>query len=308
MTRAAVYDEIGGPEVLRVAEVTPPSPGPREVLIRVHAAGINPYDSKVRAGFIPSSAPFPRRIGADLAGTVEQLGQDATYWDGTPVSVGDEVLGRGAGSVAEYALATAANLARRPEGTPVEVAGGLNVPGLTALSCLRTVSVGPEDVVLVGGATGAVGLIVCQLVRHTGARVIATASPRNFDFVRELGAEPIEYGEGLAERVAGALADGEAITAVMDCHGREALDAGVALGVPKDRIVGIAGYAAIDELGVVNVERKARTAENLAGLAQLVAGGKLTVPVVGAYPLDDVVAAFAALDAPHAPGKIVVTP
>lgn len=196
MTRAALYDETGGPEVLRIAEVDDPAPGPGKVAVQVRAAGLNPFDAKVRAGFIPSEAPFPRRIGTDLAGTVEAVGDGATYWDGTAVAVGDEVLGHGPGSVAERVVTGAGNLTRRPEGMPIAVAGSLQVPGLTAVSCLQTVPLTAADTVLVGGATGAVGLTLCQLAAQTGATVIGTGSPRNFDFIRSLGARPVAYGEG----------------------------------------------------------------------------------------------------------------
>lgn len=304
MSKAAVYDTTGGPEVLHVSEVPDPAPGPGQVALRVRAAGLNPFDGKMRSGFIPSDAPFPRRIGSDVAGTVEAVGAGARYWDGTPVAVGDEVLGSASGSVAERAIAAAGNLTRRPADLPVEVAGGLNVAGLTAISLHATVAVGTGDTLLIGGATGGVGLVAAQLALTAGARVIGTAAPRNFDLLRSLGIEPVAYGEGLAERVA-ALGK---ITTVYDCHGREALDAGVALGVPVDRMVAIAAYAALDELGVKNVERAARTAENLAGLVERIAQGKLVLPVAATYPLAEVIAAFTALEGSHAPGKIVVLP
>ncbi|WP_296665853.1 NADP-dependent oxidoreductase [Demequina sp.] len=302
MSRAALYDQVGTPDVLSVAEVPDPEPGPQEVVVRVHAAGLNPYDAKVRSGFLTLDAPFPRRIGSDLAGTVEAVGEDAHYWDGTPIEVGDEVLGRGAGSIAERCVAQAAGLARRPAGLPVEVAGGLNIAGLTAVSCLATIPIGAGDTVLVGGAAGAVGLVAAQLARDAGATVIGTASASKHEFLRSLGVEPVEYGDGLAARAAAV----GTVTAVIDCHGRDALDAGVALGVSPDRMVAIAAYAALREIPAHNVERAARTAENLAALAQDIADGRIVFPVAQTFPLEDVAAAFEALDSPHAPGKIVV--
>jgi NADPH:quinone reductase-like Zn-dependent oxidoreductase len=304
MSRAALYDRTGAPDVLYVGEVADPEPGPDHVAVRVHAAGLNPFDSKVRSGFIPSEAPFPRRIGSDLAGTVEAAGEGAVYWDGSPIRVGDDVLGRGPGAIAERVIATASGLARRPDGLPVEVAGGLNVAALTALSCRVTVPVDGGDTVLIGGAAGAVGFLAAQLAIAAGARVVGTASERNFDLLRSVGVEPVTYGEGLAER----LELFGPFTAVYDCHGRDALDAGVELGVPVGRMVAIAAYAAIDELGVHDAERAARTSENLAWIAEDVAAGRLVAPVAATYPLDEVVAAFTALESGHAPGKLVVTP
>ncbi|GAA2952693.1 NADP-dependent oxidoreductase [Microbacterium schleiferi] len=299
-----MYNEAGGPEVLFVSEVEEPSPGAGKVLVAVEAAGLNPYDAKARSGVIPSDAPFPRRIGGDFAGSVLAVGEGASYTDGTPVSVGDAVMGRAAGAVAEQVIARAVEIAQRPEALAVEVAGGLHVAGLTAVSCLATVPVGEGDVVLVGGASGAVGLVASQLAIARGARVIGSASAANHDFLRSLGVEPVEYGEGLADRVR----ELGAVTAVMDCHGRDALDAGINLGVPVDRMVAIAAYAALDELGVHNVERDARTPENLRALAEDIAAGRIVFPVVATYPLDEVVEAFQALESSHEPGKIVILP
>ncbi|MFT4029371.1 MAG: NADP-dependent oxidoreductase [Protaetiibacter sp.] len=304
MTHAALYDATGGPEVLYIGEVADPAPGAGEVVVRVRAAGLNPFDAKMRGGFFPGGAPFPRRIGGDVAGRVEAVGAGAVYWDGTPVAVGDEVLGRADGSLAERAIAQASDLARRPEGLAVEVAGGLDVAGLTAVSLPATVPVGAGDTVLVGGAAGGVGFLAAQLAISAGARVIGTASPRNHELLSSVGIEPVAHGDALAERVA-ALGT---VTTVYDCHGRDALDAGIALGVPRKRMVAIAGYSAVDELGVLNAEREARTAQNLTTLAERIAEGSLTLPVAATFPLDEVVAAFRELEGPHAPGKIVVLP
>ncbi len=304
MSKAALYNETGGPEVLYVSEVEVTRPGPEQVTVSVEAAGINPYDDKVRSGFIPSRAEFPRRTGSDLAGTVTAVGSGAVYWDGSAVLIGDRVLGSGSGSVATEALANAQKLARMPAGLDPRVGAGLPVPGLTATAILDAVPVGEGDTVLVGGATGAVGMLVCQLALAQGARVIGTAGSRNFEFLQELGVTPVLYGPGLAERLAGL----GPVTAIMDCHGREALDAGIALQVPKDRMVAIAAYDALEELGVKSAGYEVRTSENLELISTRVASGELVLPVVMEFPLDEVREAFEALRGPHAPGKIVVLP
>lgn len=304
MARAAQYDRTGGPEVLEIVEILTVEPGPGKVRLQVRAAGLNPYDAKVRSGVIPSQAAFPRRIGSDVAGTVLAVGEDAVYADGTPVQLGDEVFGSAAGSAAEVAVAQAKNIAPRPEGLPVEVAGSLNVAGLTAMSVRATVPTGEGDTVLVGGAAGAVGFVAAQLAVAAGATVIGTASERNHDLLRSVGVVPVAYGHGLADRVRAA----GAVTAVYDCHGRDALDAGIELGVGPDRMVAIAAYDAIDELGVHNVERAARTPENLRRLGERIAVGELVFPVAQTFPLDEIVAAFEAIESSHPVGKIVVLP
>jgi len=304
MARAAQYDRNGGPEILEVVEVTTAEPGQGQVLLRVRAAGLNPFDAKVRGGFIPSDAAFPRRIASDVAGTVVAVGPDASYRDGTPVAVGDEVLGYAAGSAADEVIASADSLALRPDGLSVEQAGSLHIAGLTAVSLLATVPVGAGDTVLIGGAAGAVGFVAAQLAVAAGASVIGTASERNHAMLRDVGVTPVPYGDGLADRVRAA----GTITAVYDCHGRDALDAGAELGVPPERMVAIAAYDAIAELGVLNVEREARTPENLAALAAAIADGRLLFPVAQTFPLDEVADAFRAMESSHAPGKIVVVP
>lgn len=304
MARAAQYRSTGGPEVLEVAEIADPAPSAGRAVIRVAAAGLNPFDAKQRSGFVPSDAPFPRRIGSDVAGTVIAVGEDAVYGDGTPVQVGDEVFGSAAGSAAEVDVAQAKSIARRPAGLSVEVAGSLNVAGLTAVSVLATVPIGADDTVLVGGAAGAVGLVAAQLAVAAGATVIGTASAPNHDLLRALGVVPVAYGEGLADRVRAA---GD-VTVVYDCHGRDALDAGVTLGVAPERMVAIAAYDAIEELGVLNVERAARTPENLLRLGERIVAGEIVFPIAQTFPLDGIVAAFEALESSHEPGKIVVIP
>ncbi|GGC84682.1 putative oxidoreductase [Tersicoccus solisilvae] len=304
MTLTAQYDRTGGPETLHLAETPQPEPGVGEAVVRVRAAGLNPFDAKLRGGFVLSDDPFPRRICSDVAGTVVAVGDDAVYWDGTAVRVGDDVLGRAAGSAAEQAVARVSDLSKRPGGLSVEAAGGLNVAGLTAVSVIATVPVGAGDTVLVGGATGAVGFVAAQLALAAGATVIGSASPRHHDLLRSVGVVPVAHGPGLADRVR-ALG---AVTAVHDCHGRDALDAGVALGVPVERMVAIAAYDAVDELGVQNVEREARTAANLAALAEEIASGRIAFPVAQVFPLGEIVAAFQTLESSHAPGKIVVVP
>lgn len=300
--QAVVYDSIGGPEVLRVAEVPEAHPGAGQVRVAVRAAGLNPFDGKVRSGAIPMALDFPRGIGQDFAGVVDEVGAGASYADGAAVALGDEVLGwsAGPGAARSQLVVPDSHLARKPAGLPWAVAGALQTSGLTAYACLELLAIGADDVVLVSAAAGGVGLLYTQLALARGATVVATAGAANHEFLRGLGAVPVSYGEGLAARVRGAAGQ---VTAVQDNHGREAALAGLELGVPPERIVVIADDA--EALGVSSPGRYERLAGNLQRVADAVASGPMTLPV-RSYAFADVVEAYRELESGHGRGKVVL--
>ncbi|WP_156171785.1 NADP-dependent oxidoreductase [Demequina rhizosphaerae] len=304
--RAVLYDRTGGPEVLRLAEAPVPEPGAGEVVVDVRAVGLNPYDSKARAGLVPLDTPFPRSLGGDFAGVVRAVGAGARCWDGTALVPGDAVLGWGAGTLREHLEVPAAHVARKPDGVPFEVAGSLSTPGQTANAAMGVLDPGRDDVVLVSAAAGAVGFVYCQLAIAAGAAVVGTAGPANHARLRDIGVIPVEYGPGLVDRVREVAPAG--ITAVQDNFGREAVDAGLALGVAPDRICAIADRAAVAELGLRSPGRYERRADVLDRLARMVADGSLVLPVQQVFPLDRVGEAFALLDTRHLHGKVVVAP
>lgn len=250
MSRAALYAHIGGPEVLYVGEVPDPAPGSGQVIVRVRAAGLNPFDSKVRDGRITLPGESPNGTGSDFAGEVSAVGEQAFYWDGTPVAVGDPVLGwAGRATVRELLPADAVLLARKPASVPFEIAGSLATAGLTAWASLETLGIGAADTVLVSAAAGGVGQLYSQLAIGRGGTVIGTAGPANHDLLGSLGVRPVAYGDGLAARVAEAA--GGPVTAVQDNHGRETVEAGLELGVPPERICTIVDYPAVQEFGIL---------------------------------------------------------
>ena len=306
MNRAVQYDHVGGPDALYLTGVPEPRPGGSEVVVAVRAVGINPFDAKVRSGVIPWPAPFPRGLGGDLAGVVTAVGPDAVYHDGSPIAVGDGVLGFGTGTLRDLVAAPAANVARKPSGLPWTQAGSLAAPGLTAEASYAVLRPGPGDTVFVSAAAGAVGYLYAQLARQAGARVIGSASPANHDRLRAIGVEPVGYGEGLADRLR-ALAP-EGITAVQDNAGGETIDAALKLGVPARRICEIVDHAATERLGLASPGRYARRPEVLEELARRIAEGELLHTVQQTFPLDQVAAAFALLETRHLSGKIVVEP
>lgn len=302
--KAIVTNEYGGPENLRLDEVPKPKVGPDQVLVRVQAAGVNPVDWKVAKGYLDPMmyVRFPLIPGWDAAGVVEELGADTPEF-----AVGDEVLGYvrrdevGQGTYAEYVAAPVRTLTHKPAGLGWQEAAALPLAGLTALRSLDRVGAGEGETVLVHGGAGGVGSLGVQLAVLRGARVIATASERNHDFLRSLGAEPVTYGEGLADRVRELAPDG--VDAAVDFAGGGAVQ--VSREVLKDpaRSASIAD-GEVKKLGgqVVWVRPDA---EGLAYLAGLAAAGKLTVHV-DALPLAEAAEAFRRSESGRTRGKLVL--
>src|SRR5580700_1407247 len=190
--RAVRFHDYGPPSVLVVDDIDRPTPAAGEVLVHVHAAGVNPVDWKVRAGYLKQYMPveLPHTLGRDFAGTVESVGEGVSGY-----AVGDRVFGRGDGTYAEYAVAPIGTIARIPDGVSFDQAATLHVGGVTAwLALFDSGHLEPGQRLLVQGGAGGVGGIAVQLGHWKGAYVIATASTANVDFVRGLGAdEVIDY-------------------------------------------------------------------------------------------------------------------
>jgi len=298
--RAIIFDEFGGPDVLHEADVEVPQPGPGQVRVRVKAAGLNALDGKKRSGTLEAVFPttLPAIPGGELAGVVDALGEGVS-----DVQVGDEVLGwADTGSYAEYALAT--TVALKPADLSWQDAAALPVASETAERVLDQLEVVAGETVLMHGASGAVGTVAVQLATARGARVIATASPSNQDYLTSLGATPTTYDEGLVERVR-ALAP-EGVDAVFDLAGKGALPDSITLRGGTERIVTIADFRA-GQLGVTFSSGGGdHPAERLAAVAQDTASGNLTVTVT-AYPLAKAADAQQASDAGHVRGKLVIT-
>ncbi|MEW9550088.1 NADP-dependent oxidoreductase [Nonomuraea sp. NPDC050783] len=301
--RAAAFAEPGGPEVLKVMELPAPQAGPGQVRVRVRAAGVQPFDTAVRAGWLPpymGEVGFPRIPGNEFAGVVDQVGPDVTG-----VSAGDEVLGFSRlFAYAEYVVVPATDVAPKPPGVPWEVAGGLTAGVQTAELALDGLGVKAGETLLVHGAAGSVGTAAVQIARARGARVIGTARAANHDYLRALGAEPVEYGEGLAGRVR-ALAPG-GIDAALDGAGGHALEVSLELVADPARIVTLVEHGRAGELGVRVVQGE-RTAERLGRYAALYAEGRFAWTVRRAYPLAEAAEAHREVETGHGRGKVVLT-
>jgi NADPH:quinone reductase-like Zn-dependent oxidoreductase len=296
----------GGVEVLDVREVERPQPGPDQVLVAVRAAGINPSEGAMRAGLVRAIFPltFPSGQGSDLAGVVEEVGAGVKG-----VAVGDEVIGYtdNRASHAEYVVVEETKLTPKPAVIPWEVAGALFVAGVTGFATVRAVAPSGGEAVVIAGAGGGVGVFATQLAVRTGARVIALAGERHHAWLRERGAVPVAYGDGVAKRIT--AAEGKAVAAFIDLVGRGYVELALELGVAKDRIDTIVDFPASQTYGVkFEGGAAAASAATLAELAEAIAAGDLVVPIQRTYPLDDVRAAFTELEAGHTAGKIVLIP
>jgi NADPH:quinone reductase-like Zn-dependent oxidoreductase len=310
-SRRVVAAAFGGPEALRVEPVTLPAPGPHEVHVQVRAAGVNPADVKAyRQEGDPASLPLP--LGYEAAGVVAAVGEDATD-DTGPLEVGDEVVVfRTRGAYAADLVVADSTLTRKPAGLGWPEAGGLMLAGATAVHTLEATGVGDGDTVLVHGASGGVGLFAVQLARLRGARVLATAGGRNHDLLRELGAEPVAYGDGLLERVQ-ALAP-EGVDAALDLVGTdEALEVSLALVEDRDRIATIANFSRAPHEGIKVLGGGGDAGEEIRAaarpeLARLAGDGTLRVVVAATYPLDEAAEAHRRVATGHTTGKVVLVP
>ncbi|SEG79526.1 NADPH:quinone reductase [Nonomuraea solani] len=301
--RAAAFTEPGGPEVLKVMELPAPQAGPGQVRVRVRAAGVQPFDTAVRQGWLPaylSDPGFPRIPGNEFAGVVDQVGTGVTG-----LAVGDQVLGFSAlFAYAEYIVVPATDVAAKPAGVPWEVAGGLTSGVQTAELAIDAMGLADGETLLVHGAAGSVGTAAVQIARRRGATVIGTGREVNHDYLRSLGAVPVAYGEGLADRVR-ALAPG-GIDAALDGAGGHALEVSLELVEDRGRIVTLVEHEKAAGLGVRLVQG-VRTAERLGRYAALYAQGAFTFAVRRAYPLAEAAEAHRESETGHGQGKIVLT-
>jgi NADPH:quinone reductase-like Zn-dependent oxidoreductase len=332
--KAIRLHEHGGPEVLRLDEVPVPEPGPGEVLVRVHAVGVNPPDWYVREGMTtlpPDMRPhldLPLIPGTDVSGVVEAVAADVTG-----LSVGDEVFGMlrfpgsgdeyVAGAYAEHVTAPASDLARKPAGVDHVHAAGAPMAGLTAWQFLielghdhpspfqaaqhRPVALGAGTTVLVNGAAGGVGHVAVQLAKWRGASVVAVASGGHESFLRELGADRfVDYTTSRPEDV---VRDVDLVVDTVGGPGSVRL----LRTLRRDGALYPVFFAEYDpavtaELGVTTSGTQVRSnGAQLAELGRLLDTGALRVAVDSTFPLADARRAHERAARGHLRGKIVLT-
>ncbi|MGR6920462.1 NADP-dependent oxidoreductase [[Actinomadura] parvosata] len=312
--RAIVQDSHGGPEVLRLAELPKPVPLPTEILVRVHAAGVNPVDWKTRAGGgmagVLGEPPFI--LGWDVSGVVEETGFGVTIFE-----PGDEVFGmpwfpRQAGAYADYVTAPSRQFARKPATVGHEAAAGTPLAALTAWQALvDTAAVASGQRVLIHAAAGGVGHLAVQIARNAGAYVIGTASAPKHDWLRSIGAdEVIDY---TATRFEDAVRDVDVvIDLVGDGHDRTSTRSlevlrpgGLLVAVPSGvapELIGRARERGVRATGIL-VEPDGAA---LARIAELIDKGELDVEVEDVFPLADAAEAHRRGEQGRNRGKIVL--
>jgi NADPH:quinone reductase-like Zn-dependent oxidoreductase len=299
--RAVRYHGYGPADVLVVEDVPEPHAGPGEIRIQVTAASVNPVDWKLRSGAVRAGFPvdFPAIPGRDAAGVVDEVGEGVTG-----VTVGDRVFGLGGvfGASAEYATLTA--WAPVPDRWTLEQAAGAGLAVATAGRGLNALGDLSGRTLLIEGAAGGVGSAAVAMAVARGATVIGTSSAGKHDYLRELGALPTTYGEGLADRVRELAPAG--VDAVLDTAASGSLADLVAIAGDADRVVTVADAARASELGVRHCYAENDSAV-LAEGAALGARGGYAPHLAATYPLAEIAEAHRESERGHTQGKIVVT-
>jgi NADPH:quinone reductase-like Zn-dependent oxidoreductase len=299
--RALQFTTYGGPEVLSWAEAPEPHAGPGQVRIAVRAASVNPIDWKSFAGQLSGGRPLDGTgyLGYDAAGVVDEVGDGVTG-----VAVGDDVLGRGRNTQAQYAVLDA----WAPKAASVDwaVAAAAGVAGETAERGLRLLGATSGDTIFVDGGAGGVGAVVVQTAVARGMRVIASSSEGNHGYLREIGAVPVVYGDGVADRVR--TAAGGPVDAVFDVVGKTPVADLVSLVAMPTKVVTIANFAA-DEAGiqVTGGDADSQPMKALAEVAELLQQNKLVIKVQ-TFPFDRAGEAYRISQGGHVRGKLVLVP
>jgi NADPH:quinone reductase-like Zn-dependent oxidoreductase len=299
--RALQYKAYGGPEVLEWAEAPDPHAGAGQIRIAVRAASVNPIDWKAFSGAMSGGEPLAGTgyLGYDAAGVVDEVGERVTG-----VAVGDEVFGRGRNTQAEYAVLD--SWAAKPLAVDWAVAAAAGVAGETSERGLRLLDVKAGDTLFVDGGAGGVGAVAVQMALARGAKVIASAGEANHDYLREIGATPVLYGGGVAERVRAAA--GGPVDAVFDVAGKTPVEELISLAPEPSQVVSIANFTA-GQAGarVTGGGADSHPMEALALVAELLAQNKLVVKVQ-TFPFDRAAEAYRISQGGHVRGKLVLIP
>jgi len=301
MMQAVRFHEYGGPEVLVVDQVPIPHPQHGQILIRLIAAGVNPADAGFRSGYFKKFMPvtLPWIPGVDGAGIVEEVGEKVTRFH-----KGQAVFGRVWGSYAEYAAVPVADLHLKPAHLTFEQAAAVQQGALTAWQAVENANLQPNQRVLIQGAAGGVGVFAVQFARLKGAEVIGTASAKNVDFVRSLGAqEVIDYNAANFETVV------HNVDAVIDAVGGGVIERSWQVLKPDGILVSVAEHPT-PEQGQAHGVRASSSGpapiEKLEEISELLES-KLVMPTVGeVFPLKAARQAQELSQTRHGRGRIIL--
>jgi NADPH:quinone reductase-like Zn-dependent oxidoreductase len=297
---ALQFTEYGGPEVIRLGEAPEPHAGPGQVRIGVRAASVNGADWKFMSGRYAQGKPLERTgyPGFDASGVVDEVGDGVTG-----VTVGDDVFGLGKQTQAEYAVLD--SWAHKPASVDWAVAAAAGVVAEAAERVLRLLGVRSGSTLFIDGGAGGVGSTTTQVAKARGVTVIGSASEGRQDYLREIGAVPVIYGEGMVDRV---RALGLKIDAVLDAVGKTPIEDLISLAPEPSQVVSIANFAAAESgVQVSGGSGDSQPMRALAEAAELLEQSKLVIKIQ-TFPFDRAAEAYQIIQSGHAPAKLVLVP
>lgn len=298
--RALQFQSYGGADVLEVAPAPDVHPAAGQVRVRVRASSVNPMDWKIRAGYLAGGTPLdgPGYLGLDAAGVVDEVGEGVT-----DVQVGDDVFGLGSNTNAE--LAVLQSYAKKPASVDWAVAAAAGVSAETSIRALDLVGVRKGSAVFIDGGAGGVGAVAVQIAIARGATVIASAGAGDQDYLREIGATPVLYGDGVIDRVRAISPAG--VDAVFDVAGKTPVENLISLVPAPSQVVTIANFAAGESGVQLTTGRSPEAKQAMAETAGLLEQNKLVIKFQ-TFPLDRAAEAHAISEHGHIRGKLVLVP
>ncbi len=308
--KAAQYNKYGGPEVIEINNDAPkPSLSTGQILVEVSAASLNPFDFKLRSGYLKDHVElkFPVTIGGNFSGVVTEIAEDVSDF-----KVSDEVYGQalvlngGSGSIAEFATSNVANSALKPQTIDHLEAASLPLVGTSAIQALEQhINLQPGQKILIHGGAGGIGTIAIQIAKSIGAYVVTTASSENIEFVKQLGAdEVIDYKQ---EAFEDQLTD---LDAVFDTVGGETTDKSFKVLKSGGVLVSMVQQPNTDlaeQKGITAIYQNTDTnTKNLNRLTELVNQGIIKAQIDKVFSLDQARESFEYLETGHPRGKVVI--
>jgi NADPH:quinone reductase-like Zn-dependent oxidoreductase len=304
--KAAQISGYAGQDVLKINDVPKPAAGPGEVLVEVHAAGLNPFDYKVREGIMGDALKFPATLGGDVAGTVAEAGEGVSGFDTGQAVFGQAGAASGQGSYAEFTPVKISQLAAKPESLDFVQAAALPLAATSAYQALVDhMNLRAGQKILIHGAAGGIGSFAIQIAKYLGAYVAATAATEDVDYVKQLGAdEAIDYkSRDFSEII-------KDYDAVFDTVGGETNTRSYQVLKPGGTLVSMVAEPdpeLVEQSGVNYIQQQSRaTAERLKAVAELADQGVIKTNIDKTFPLEQAAEALDYLKTGHPRGKVVL--